>query len=110
MAHAAELDANNVVLRVIVVSNDLEPNVEQWCADTYGGYWKQTSYSASFRKNYAGQGYTWDSVRDAFIPPQPYPSWLLNEDTCQWQPPVAMPQDGQMYEWDEAAGEWTVMQ
>jgi hypothetical protein len=95
---------------VIVVSNDLEPNVEQWCADTYGGYWKQTSYSASFRKNYAGQGYTWDSVRDAFIPPQPYPSWLLNEDTCQWQPPVAMPQDGQMYEWDEAAGEWTVMQ
>jgi hypothetical protein len=110
MAHAAELDANNVVLRVIVVSNDLEPNVEQWCADTYGGHWKQTSYNGNFRKNFAGIGYTYNADLDAFIPPKPYPSWLLDEATCQWQPPAAMPQDGQMYEWDEAAGEWTVMQ
>jgi hypothetical protein len=110
MAHFAEIDSDNKVIRVIVVSNDLEANGAQWCHDTFGGTWVQTSYNATIRKNYAGQGYTWDSVRDAFIPPQPYPSWLLNEDTCQWQPPVAMPQDGQMYSWDEAAGEWTVMQ
>jgi hypothetical protein len=110
MAHFAEIDSDNKVIRVIVVSNDLEANGAQWCHDTFGGTWVQTSYNATIRKNYAGQGYTWDPVRDAFIPPQPYPSWLLNEDTCQWQPPVAMPQDGQMYEWDEAAGEWTVMQ
>ena len=110
MAHFAEIDSDNKVIRVIVVSNDLEANGAQWCHDTFGGTWVQTSYNATIRKNYAGQGYTWDSVRDAFIPPQPYPSWLLNEDTCQWEPPVAMPQDGQMYEWDEAAGEWKVMQ
>ena len=110
MAHFAEIDSDNKVIRVIVVPNDLEANGAQWCHDTFGGTWVQTSYNATIRKNYAGQGYTWDPVRDAFIPPQPYPSWLLNEDTCQWQPPVAMPQDGQMYEWDEAAGEWTVMQ
>ncbi len=110
MAHFAEIDSDNKVIRVIVVSNDLEANGAQWCHDTFGGTWVQTSYNATIRKNYAGQGYTWDSVRDAFIPPQPYPSWLLNEDTCRWEPPVAMPQDGQMYSWDEAAGDWTVMQ
>ncbi|NCU71529.1 MAG: hypothetical protein EBY66_00700, partial [Candidatus Fonsibacter lacus] len=59
-----------------------------------------------FRKNYAGLGYTYDAQRDAFIPPQPFPSWLLNEDSCQWQPPVAMPEDGQMYQWIEDAQEW----
>ena len=106
MAHAAELDANNVVLRVIVVSNDLEPNVEQWCQQTYGGYWKQTSYSGSFRKNFASILYTYNADLDAFIPPRPYPSWILDDATCQWQAPVPMPQDGEMYEWDEAAGEW----
>ena len=110
MAHFAEIDSDNKVIRVIVVSNDLEANGAQWCHDTFGGTWVQTSYNATIRKNYAGQGYTWDSVRDAFIPPQPYPSWLLNEDTCRWDPPVQMPQDGQMYSWDEAAGDWTVMQ
>ena len=110
MAHFAEIDSDNKVIRVIVVSNDLEANGAQWCHDTFGGTWVQTSYNATIRKNYAGQGYTWDPVRDAFIPPQPYPSWLLNEDTCRWEPPVPMPQDGQMYSWDEAAGEWTGMQ
>ena len=109
MAHCAELDHWDRVLRVIVVSNDLEPNVEQWCSDTYGGYWKQTSYSGSFRKNFAGIGYTYNADLDAFIPPKPYPSWVLNEDTCQWQAPVPMPQDGDLYEWDEAAGEWVVV-
>jgi hypothetical protein len=109
MAHAAELDHWDRVLRVIVVSNDLEPNVEQWCSDTYGGYWKQTSYSGSFRKNFAGIGYTYNADLDAFIPPKPYPSWVLDEATCQWKAPVPMPQDGEMYEWDEAAGEWVVV-
>ena len=106
MAHAAELDHWDRVIRVIVVSNDLEPNVEQWCSDTYGGYWKQTSYSGSFRKNFAGIGYTYNADLDAFIPPRPYPSWVLDDATCQWKAPVPMPQDGEMYEWDEAAGEW----
>jgi hypothetical protein len=109
MAHAAELDHWDRVLRVIVVSNDLEPNVEQWCSDTYGGYWKQTSYSGSIRKNFAGIGYTYNADLDAFIPPKPYPSWLLDEATCQWKAPVPMPQDGDLYEWDEAAGEWVVV-
>ena len=94
---------------MIVVSNDLEPNVEQWCSDTYGGYWKQTSYSGSFRKNFAGIGYTYNADLDAFIPPKPYPSWVLDEATCQWKAPVPMPQDGELYEWDEAAGEWVVV-
>jgi hypothetical protein len=106
MAHAAELDHWDRVIRVIVVSNDLEPNVEQWCSDTYGGYWKQTSYSGSFRKSFAGIGYTYNADLDAFIPPKPYPSWVLDEATCKWQAPVPMPEDGEMYEWDEAAGEW----
>jgi hypothetical protein len=109
MAHAAELDHWDRVIRVIVVSNDLEPNVEQWCTDTYGGYWKQTSYSGSFRKNFAGIGYTYNADLDAFIPPKPYPSWVLDEATCQWKAPVPMPQDGELYEWDEAAGEWVVV-
>jgi hypothetical protein len=106
MAHCAELDHWDRVIRVIVVSNDLEPNVEQWCSDTYGGYWKQTSYSGSFRKNFAGIGYTYNADLDAFIPPKPYPSWVLDDATCQWKAPVPMPQDGDLYEWDEAAGEW----
>jgi hypothetical protein len=106
MAHCAELNHLDRVIRVIVVSNDLEPNVEQWCSDTYGGYWKQTSYSGSFRKNFAGIGYTYNADLDAFIPPKPYPSWVLDDATCQWKAPVPMPQDGELYEWDEAAGEW----
>jgi hypothetical protein len=73
-----------------------------------GGYsnWKQTSYNGRIRKNYAGIGYTYDSARDAFIPPKPFASWVLNEDTCQWGAPVAMPTDGQRYYWDEATTSW----
>jgi hypothetical protein len=109
MAHAAELDANNVVLRVIVVSNDLEPNVEQWCEQTYGGTWRQTSYNANFRGHYAGVGYTFrpDLGEDGvFLPPQPYPSWRLNMMTFTWKAPAPMPQDGGMYVWDEDALSW----
>ena len=106
MAHAAELDANDIVLRVVVVSNAYEPQVAEWCEQTYGGRWVQTSYNGNFRKNFAGIGYTYNADLDAFIPPKPYPSWVLDDATCQWKAPVPMPQDGELYEWDEAAGEW----
>jgi hypothetical protein len=119
MAHFAKLDQNNVVLEVHVVHNNelLDQNgVEQewkgvWFLQNWsGGYphWKQTSYNGNFRKNYAGIGYTYDSVRDAFIPPKPYASWVLNEQTCLWGPPVAMPDDGKMYQWDEATTSWVL--
>jgi murein DD-endopeptidase MepM/ murein hydrolase activator NlpD len=115
MAHFAELDSNNVVLRVIVVANADTASADgtekeyigaAFCERLLGGTWKQTSYNANFRKNYAGQGYTYDAQRDAFIPPQPYPSWTLDEATCQWNAPVAMPTDGKFYSWDEATQTW----
>lgn len=115
MAHFAELGADNVVLRVIVISNDItmgDDNVEQeslgtqFCAKLLGGTWVQTSYNANIRKNYAGIGYFYDSGRDAFIPPQPYPSWILVEGTCQWNSPIPYPTDGQYYIWDETTVSW----
>jgi hypothetical protein len=119
MAHFAKLDQNNVVLEVHVVHNNelLDQNGQEqewkgvWFLQNWsGGYphWKQTSYNGNFRKNYAGIGYTYDSVRDAFIPPKPYASWVLNEQTCLWGPPVAMPDDGKMYQWDEATTSWVL--
>jgi len=118
MAHFAKLDENNVVLEVLVVHNNelLQDGVEseakgiQFLVDWSGGYfnWKQTSYNGTIRKNYAGIGYTYDATRDAFIPPQPFPSWTLNEDSCLWDPPVAMPTDDQLYNWDEATTSWVV--
>ena len=115
MAHFAELDANNVVLRVIVVGNkdtsdangvEKEYIGAAFCERLFGGTWKQTSYNGNIRKNYAGIGYTYDSGRDAFIPPKPFASWVLVEDTCQWSAPTAMPTDGKMYSWDEATTSW----
>ena len=118
MAYFAKLDENNVVLEVLAVNNNelLQDGVEseakgiQFLVDWSGGYtnWKQTSYNGRIRKNYAGVGFKYDSVRDAFIPPQPFPSWVLNEETCLWDAPVAMPADGQMYTWDEATTSWVV--
>lgn len=114
MAHFAQLDANNVVTQVIVVNNselgDLSfPESEfagvEFCRNLFGGTWKQTSYNANFRKHYAGIGYAYDASLDAFIPPQPYPSWSLDSD-CKWQAPVAMPTDGKLYSWNEAAQAW----
>ena len=115
MAHFAELDANNVVLRVIVVGNkdtadatgvEKEHIGAAFCERLLGGRWVQTSYNNNFRKNYAGMGYTYDAQRDAFISPQPFLSWVINETTCQWQAPVAMPTDGKMYSWNEATVSW----
>ena len=119
MAHFAELDENNVVKRVIVVANkdtadadgnEMESIGVAFCQRLLGGNWKQTSYNAKFRKNYAGIGYTYDAAIDAFVPPQPYPSWVLNPDTAQWEAPVPMPTDGKMYSWDEATQSWVEVQ
>jgi hypothetical protein len=116
MAHFAELDGNNVVLRVIVVSNadtsdaggtEKEYIGAAFCERLFGGNWKQTSYNGNIRKNYAGIGYTYDTGRDAFITPQPYPSWAL-DDNADWQAPVPMPDDGEMYSWDEETMSWVV--
>ena len=115
MAHFAELDSNNVVLRVIVVANsdtadangtEVESIGVAFCQKLLGGNWKQTSYHGNIRKNYAGIGYTYDAGRDAFIPPQPYPSWLLNENSCLWGAPVPMPTDDKQYSWNEANQSW----
>jgi hypothetical protein len=90
MAHVAELDANNKVIRVIVVHNDYEPNVESWATEwAGGGVWKQTSYNGTIRKNYAGIGFTYDENRDAFIAPEPEGNLGLDESTCQWIMPDA---------------------
>ncbi len=115
MAHFAELDENNVVTRVIVVANkdtadangnEVESIGVAFCQRLFGGNWKQTSYHGNIRKNYAGIGYTYDASIDAFVPPKPYPSWVLNPDTAQWEAPVPMPTDGKMYSWDEATQSW----
>ena len=101
MAHFAELDTNKTVLRVIVVSNDNESDGENYCKNLLGGDWKQTSYNNNIRKNFAAIGFTYDQTRDAFIAPQPYPSWTLEESTCQWKAPVDYPSDGKVYKWEE---------
>jgi hypothetical protein len=118
MAHYAFLDGNNIVTEVIVGKDEGEQGIdwEQHYGDFRGQVCKRTSYNTSggvhslggtpFRKNYAGIGYTFDEARDAFIPPKPFASWVLNEDTCLWDAPVAMPTDGGFYTWDEEAGDW----
>ena len=128
MAHFAKLDENNVVIFVTVGRDEDEGKEAELTART-GDVYKQTSYntrggvhytdgipsadqSKAFRKNYAGLGYTYDAGRDAFIPPKPYNSWVLNEDTCLWDAPVAMPADAgtgeppKRYTWDEEAVNW----
>jgi len=114
MAHFAEIGLNNTVLRVIVVHNNdcLLDGVEtesvgaEFCRSHFGGTWVQTSYNGNIRKNYAGVGYTYDAQRDAFIPPKPFASWVLNEQTCLWDAPTPMPTDGKMYAWDEETTSW----
>jgi hypothetical protein len=115
MAHFAQLDENNVVLQVIVVNNSdcLDGNSNEseavgvaFCQSLLGGNWKQTSYNGTMRKNYAGIGYQYDATRDAFIPPKPYSSWLLNEATCLWNAPVSYPTDDKKYQWDEPTTSW----
>ena len=124
MAHFAELDSNGVVQRVIVVANkdtadangnELESIGVAFCQKLLGGNWVQTSYNGNIRKHYAGIGYKYDAALDAFIPPQPYPSWTLDAD-CNWQAPVPMPSDAgageppKMYSWDEATQSWVAVE
>lgn len=115
MAHFAQLDDQNTVLQVIVVhNNELMDNGAEseakgiaFCKSLFPNTnWVQTSYNGTRRKNYAGVGFSYDQIRDAFIPPKPYPSWVLNETTCQWNSPVPYPTDGQQYVWDEATQTW----
>ena len=115
MAHFAKLDNNNIVLEVHIVNNnainplDEEKTGIEFLTEWSNGYtnWKQTSYNSRIRKNYAGIGYTYDSVRDAFIPPKPFNSYILNEETCSWNPPIEYPSDGKMYYWNEETIAWT---
>ena len=125
MAHWAELDENNIVTRVLVGDNNDPAGDEgyQWLIDNLGGTWVKTSYNAiggkrrnpdtgemteepGFRKNYAGIGYSYDAGRDAFIPPKPFNSWTLNEDSCLWVPPIEYPTDGKIYSWNEDIVNW----
>jgi hypothetical protein len=108
MAHFAEVDSNNTVVRVLVVPDDAEDRGQDYLANDLGlgGTWVQTSYNARIRKNYAGVGFTYDAERDAFIAPKPFDSWLLDEATCQWNAPVAYPTDGLMYQWNEEKKDW----
>jgi hypothetical protein len=124
MSHFAKLDENNIVT-FVTVGRQEDDGKEQELCDRTGDVYRQTSYntrggvhydpetgepsedqSKALRKNYAGVGFTFDEQRDAFIPPQPYPSWVLNEESCLWDAPVPYPTDGGLYSWDEAAGEW----
>ena len=115
MAHFAQLDNQNTVLQVIVVHNNelMDNGVESeakgiaFCQSLFPNTrWAQTSYNGNIRKNYAGVGFLYDPIRDAFIPPKPYPSWVLDEATCQWEAPVPYPTDGERYVWDEATQTW----
>ena len=118
MAHFAEIDESNTVVRVLVVPDSQENRGQEYLADDLGlgGTWKKTSYNTQggvhanggtpYRKNYAGIGYTFDAARDAFIAPKPYASWVLDEATCNWQAPTPMPTDDKMYRWDEETTSW----
>jgi len=117
MAFFAKLDEKNVVLGVFGVNDqelnnlsfpDSEPLGVAFLTEWSGGYtlWKQTSLEALFRKNYAGIGFEYDSILDAFIAPKPFSSWLLNTNTCQWESPTPRPSDGKAYIWDETTQSW----
>lgn len=118
MAHFAEIDENNIVTRVLVVDDLQEDNGQDFLANTLGlgGTWIQTSYNTyggihkndgiPLRKNYAGIGFTYNATLDAFIPPKPYNSWVIDEDTCLWKAPVAMPNDDGIYTWNESTLSW----
>jgi hypothetical protein len=122
MAHFCKLGTGNIVLEVQVISNDIA-TTEQAGVDflnsLYGtnDVWKQTSYNANIRKNFAGVGYKYDQTRDAFVPPKPFDSWVLNETTCRWEAPIPMPERTQeqidnqnYYKWNEENRSWDLKQ
>ena len=106
MSHWAEIDENNVVLRVLVGNNDEPGEGYDWLIENLGGTWLQTSYNGTIRKNFAGVGFTYNEELDAFLPPQEFASWTLNKQTFQWDPPVAYPASGGPYLWDEDSVAW----
>jgi hypothetical protein len=110
MAHYAFLDNQNIVTEVITGIDETELieglDTETWYGNFRGQTCKRTSYNGNIRKNYAGRGFIYDYERDAFIPPRPYPSWQLNEETCQWMPPSPRPTAGFSYFWNEAELAW----
>ena len=122
MAHFAQYNDQSVVINVIVISNDVVDNLPfpesepigiEFCKSLYGANtnWAQTSYNGNFRYNYAGTGYLFEPTvqpNGAFIPPKPYPSWLLNTNTYQWEAPVPYPEDGKLYVWDEQTQSWVL--
>jgi len=112
MAHFAEIDENNVVLRVLVVDNEEEHRGQEFLADDLGlgGRWIQTSYNANFRKMFAGVGYIYNEELDIFLPPKPFQSWVLNATLGQWDPPVSRPvvDDDRATIWHEDTQSWTI--
>lgn len=114
MAHYAFLDENNVVTEVIAGIDETELieglHPETWYGNFRGQVCKRTSYNGNIRKNYAGIGCTYDEERDAFIPPKTYPSWILNEDTCLWEPPVDYPEGDGFYSWNEETTSWQLQE
>ena len=105
MSHFAKLDKNNLVT-FVTVGRDEDDGKEAELSERTGDVYKQTSYNGNIRKNYAGIGFKYDSKLDAFIPPKPYKSWLLDKELCQWAAPLPYPADGLMYSWSEELGDW----
>lgn len=117
MAHFAQIDENNIVTQVIVIANNqiVDPSGQEseelgvlFCKSLFGDStnWKQTSYNGKIRKNYAGIGFTYKADIDAFVPPKPFNSWTLDQESANWLPPVPYPNDGLMYMWDEQSLSW----
>lgn len=118
MSHWSLLDENNIVINVLVGNNDDPDEGYQWLQENMPGKWVKTSYNTQagehilggipFRKNFGGLGYYYDEERDAFIPPKPFESWILNEDTCNYDPPIPYPNDGKYYWWNEEEKKWNI--
>ena len=109
MSHFAKIDENNVVVDVLVCDNSMPNEGYDWLTENFDGRWVKTSYNATIRNKYAAIGDTFDESLDAFLPPKPFNSWVLDEDTAQWEAPVAYPTDGENYSWDEENLEWKLI-
>jgi hypothetical protein len=109
MSHFAKIDKNDVVIDILVCDNSMPNEGYDWLIENFDGRWVKTSYNATIRSKYAAIGDTYNKALDAFISPQPYPSWVLDEETARWEAPVACPTDEATYIWDEEAGNWVAL-